>query len=289
MWYELELTPCAQTELTAIEGILETYGMLSLTCTDPYDNPIFEPAPGTTPLWDILIIKVLFATREQAQACSRALSIQYPELIINLTQFADKDWVAESLASFKPQVFGSTLWICPSWITPPQPEAVNVLLDPGLAFGTGHHETTALCLEWLDQNAVEGLNCIDYGCGSGILALAAMKLGALQVWAVDLDEQALQATESNAKLNQIDMHQLRITQPVCIEGQFDLILANILLGPLLSLRDRFKTLLKPKGQIVISGILHEQLEALIAHYQEIFQVISTKVQGDWGLAVFRKL
>lgn len=286
MWYELEIKPCAQADLTAIETLLESYGMLSITCTDPDDNPIFEPAPGETPLWDTLIIKALFDTEAMAQAACEALTDQYPDLKVSLTAFEDKDWIAESRASFQAQSFGEKLWICPSWITPPHPEAVNVMLDPGLAFGTGNHETTALCLEWLAQNTVEGLNCIDYGCGSGILALAAIQLGAARVWAVDLDDQALLATRCNAALNQINMQQLRITQPDCIEGNADLILANILLGPLLSLRDHFKTLLKPKGRLVISGILEDQLETLIAHYQTDYQLVSTKTRGDWCLAEF---
>lgn len=287
MWYELELKPCPQAALTAIESILETFGMLSLTCTDPDDNPIFEPLPGTTPLWDTLIIKALFNSYEQAYTCSNELTMQYPDLIINLTHFQDKDWVAESRASFQPQLFGTRLWICPSWITPPQPDAVHVMIDPGLAFGTGHHETTALCLEWIAENPVKGLHCIDYGCGSGILALATLQLGAAQVWAVDLDEQALQATRNNAALNQISQDQLQTTQPEYIEGRFDLILANILLSPLLSLQEKFTTLLKPKGQLVVSGILHHQLDSLIQHYQKRFTLISTKTQDDWCIAVFQ--
>jgi ribosomal protein L11 methyltransferase len=189
---------------------------------------------------------------------------------------------------FKPQQFGNRLWICPTWATPPEPYAVNLMLDPGLAFGTGTHPTTALCLTWLEANAafLQERTVIDYGCGSGILAIAALKLGATHLYAVDIDEQALTATKNNIKTNNIDSQQITITTPEALNTATDLLLANILLAPLMTLKERFLSLLKPRGFLVVSGILEEQAPHLIQAYDATFTLSNQFNKDGWSLLVF---
>ena len=189
---------------------------------------------------------------------------------------------------FKPQRFGERLWICPSWSTPPEPLAVNLMLDPGLAFGTGTHPTTALCLTWLEKNALTEKQVIDYGCGSGILSLAALKLGAGTVFAVDIDEQALIATQNNAATNHIASQTLQVGFPEALCEPVHLIIANILLAPLMSLAARFSQLLQPEGLVVVSGLLSEQAPELIQAYAPYFKVMEHQNMEGWSLLVFQR-
>ena len=177
--------------------------------------------------------------------------------------------------------FGRRTWICPSWLAVPDPSAVNILLDPGLAFGTGTHPTTALCLEWLDENIHGGETVIDFGCGSGILAIAAVKLGAETVWAIDNDPQALTATGNNAQSNDVQplIHCIDAKQPLEIEA--DIIMANILANPLISLESLFQKRLKPNGAAILSGILVEQRDDVVDAYRKDFRLVNSAVQEDW--------
>lgn len=288
MWYQLQLEICHRDDIEALSEALEESGALSITLTDKNDDPVLEPEPGTTPLWPDIIITALYTEESSPLKAIEQLSPHYPQLSFNLSTLADQDWERTWMEDFKPQCFGEKLWICPSWLTPPEPQAVNLILDPGLAFGTGTHPTTSLCLHWLDGAALNRKTVIDYGCGSGILALAALKLGASQVQAVDIDEQALLATRSNAERNDLSAEQLKIGFPDELSLGVDLVIANILLAPLLSLQQRFKALLKPGGTLVVSGLLLSQAEELTEAYKADFIHQHTHHQDDWALVVFHR-
>lgn len=287
MWYQLQIENCLQTEVEELTSILEESGALSVTFTDKHDDPILEPTPGTTPLWLHVVVTALFDEEQTAIEAKSIVSAQFQDLTYSISELADQNWERVCMDQFKPMRFGKRLWICPSWIEPPEPEAVNLRLDPGLAFGTGTHSTTSLCLNWLDEANLENKTVIDYGCGSGILALAALKLGAAKVYAVDIDQQALQATQNNADNNAIDPASLIIDFPHRLQEPVDLIIANILLTPLINLRAQFKELMKDDGLLVISGILNEQQDELIAAYKEDFHHQTTLNHENWSLLVFR--
>lgn len=286
MLYQLNIENCHRDKLDDITDLLEDAGALSITITDKNDEPILEPELGTTPVWRENVIQVLFDSKEFAQRQLDDLQEEFPWITGTIEEVVEKDWQRASMDLFQPQQFGKNLWVCPSWITPPDPDAVNVILDPGLAFGTGSHQTTSLCLHWLAAAKIDNLNVVDYGCGSGILAITALKLGAARVQAIDLDEQALQATQSNATINNIPPAQLIIGFPNNLVPDNDLLIANILLGPLQSLKNEFKRLLIPGGTLVVSGLLSEQVESLIAHYAPDFILKETQIFDSWALLCF---
>jgi ribosomal protein L11 methyltransferase len=289
LWYQLRIENCHRDKVELLSDELEEQGAVSVMLTDKNDDPILEPAPGSTPLWPEVVIEALYTEEGLANHAKKFLLEQHPETLCTMALLPDEDWVRASMENFKPQQFGERLWICPTWSTPPDPEAVNLMLDPGLAFGTGTHPTTSLCLTWLAETNLDNKQVIDYGCGSGILAIAALKLGAAHVQAIDIDPQALHATENNASLNHLDSKQLALGFPDRLEAQQDLIIANILLTPLLSLVDRFYELLNPQGSVVVSGLLKEQTPTLIDAYQSRFRHINTKIMGDWALVEFSRL
>jgi ribosomal protein L11 methyltransferase len=286
VWFQLKIEHCPNQEIEHLSDELEEFGALSVMLTDKNDNPVLEPEPGTTPLWPEVIIQVLFDEVFQAQYTRDYLAQTRPSLTCSLEVLEDKDWERVWMDDFKPQRFGQRLWICPTWTTAPEPEAVNLILDPGLAFGTGTHPTTALCLTWLEQANLKDKSIIDYGCGSGILSLAALKLGAAEAYAVDIDQQALQATRNNAIANELDGHKLIICKPDALDKPVDLIIANILLAPLTTLKERFQQLLKPKGMLIVSGLLEEQATVLKETYNSLFTPAhETKLNG-WSLLAF---
>lgn len=260
-------------------------GACSVTFEDAKDQPIFEPDIGTTPIWANTKVVGLFDAETDSQAVIDTLVQLLPAVPAEqykTEQLEDKDWIRAWMDQFQPMRFGERLWIVPSWLEPPQPEAANLMLDPGMAFGTGTHPTTALCLTWLDQHAPKDLTVIDYGCGSGILALAADKLGARSVAGTDIDPQAILASEQNAERNQADIDFALVkdfdSQPV------DLLIANILAGPLKELAPEFDRLLKPGGTLVLSGLLATQAEDLQAHFQSIGIPLDTfETKDEWGL------
>ncbi|WP_373020421.1 50S ribosomal protein L11 methyltransferase [Thiomicrorhabdus sp.] len=260
-------------------------GACSVTFEDAKDQPIFEPDIGTTPIWANTKVVGLFDAETDSQAVIDTLVQLLPAVPAEqykTEQLEDKDWIRAWMDQFQPMRFGERLWIVPSWLKPPQPEAANLMLDPGMAFGTGTHPTTALCLTWLDQHAPKDLTVIDYGCGSGILALAADKLGARSVSGTDIDPQAILASEQNAERNQADIDFALAkdfdSQPV------DLLIANILAGPLKELAPEFDRLLKPGGTLVLSGLLATQAEDLQAHFQSIGIPLDTfETKDEWGL------
>lgn len=289
MWFQLKIEHCPSDEVEELSEQLEELGALSVMLTDKNDNPVLEPEPGTTPLWPEVIMHTLYAQAEEAQYAKMFLYRTRPTLACSIEVLADKDWERAWMDDFKPQRFGDRLWICPTWLNPPEPEAVNLMLDPGLAFGTGTHPTTSLCLTWLEQADLNTKTIIDYGCGSGILSLAAIKLGAKQVFAVDIDQQALQATSSNAQINHIDEPQLIIGTPEQVQDPAHLIIANILLAPLMNLKERFHHLLHPGSLLVVSGILTEQESLLTETYQSAFKLTASSSLDGWSLLVFKRL
>lgn len=281
-WQQLTFSTTAQAAEQLNELLLETEA-LAVTLQDAADEPIFEPALGTTPLWGQTELVALFSVEEDLQQIIRQLQAVFGQLPpYQISRVAEQNWERAWMDEFKPMQFGQHLWICPSWCEPVDPSAVNLLLDPGLAFGTGTHPTTRLCLEWLDANPPMDSQVIDYGCGSGVLALAALKLGAKITYAIDNDPQALLATEDNTKRNQINPLQLKTLSPEqTIAAAADLLLANILAQPLIELAEKFASLIKPQGTIVLSGILQEQADKVSQAYQPWFTLQKATQLDEW--------
>ncbi|MFC3909215.1 50S ribosomal protein L11 methyltransferase [Legionella dresdenensis] len=288
MWYQLQIEQCHRDDIDRLSEELEEAGALSITLTDKNDDPVLEPEPGTTPLWPDVIINALFDDENHANQVKQQFGARYPDLQYRLEELPDQDWERAWMDDFKPQRFGKRLWICPSWTTPPEPDAVNLILDPGLAFGTGTHPTTSLCLNWLDQADLADKTLIDYGCGSGILALAALKLGARHVQAIDIDPQALIATQNNADSNSVSSQNLHLGLPDSLQPPVDMIIANILLAPLTRLKQDFYQLLEHGGTLVVSGILTEQASQLAEEYRNLFELTDNQQLDGWSLLVFRK-
>lgn len=302
-WIELELLTDREAA-PLIEAALENAGALAVTLDEGGDDQpsdadpvstvdqILEPAPGETPLWRLLRITALFNDDAegalQAQASAQALAGQCIETP-SLHRLADRPWERVWLEDLKPQQFGRRLWVCPRDREVTAEDAVIIDLDPGLAFGTGHHATTALCLEWLDAASLDGKALIDYGCGSGILAIAALKLGAAQAIAVDHDPQALEATLENASVNSV-AERLTVCQPEAMEADAaDIVLANILAGPLIELAPRFRRLTRPGGLLVLSGILAHQADPVAAAYRDGFDLDPPLQRNGWVLLAGRRL
>ncbi|MGE0116075.1 MAG: 50S ribosomal protein L11 methyltransferase [Steroidobacteraceae bacterium] len=266
-----------------VADALFAIGALSVTLEDAADDPILEPAPGALPLWPTVNIKALFdaATGPQSVVTALQTQLQTPLPTHRFEQLADRPWEREWLKDFHPMQFGQRLWICPDGQRPDDPHAIVVDLDPGLAFGTGTHPTTALCLQWLDQHAPLPATLIDYGCGSGILAIAALKLGAQRAVGVDIDPQALLASRDNAERNgvstalSLSLHDVEL-QPA------ELLIANILAGPLETLAPRLAALTQTNGHIVLSGVLTEQAAAVQNCYAAWFEMEPIMRQGDWA-------
>src|SRR5471030_3140511 len=234
-WIQLKINTTGNDAETLSDALIDS-GAVSVTFLDTHDNPVFEPLPGETLLWgDTDAIGLYDAETDMAAVV--AMLENEPLLgkgfAHKIEQLEDKDWEREWMDNFHPMRFGQRLWICPSWRDVPDPTAVNVMLDPGLAFGTGTHPTTAMCLEWLDGLDLEGKIVIDFGCGSGILAIAALKLGAAQAIGIDIDPQAIQASRDNAQRNGVSERlslYLPEDQPDTLSA--DVVVANILAGPL---------------------------------------------------------
>jgi ribosomal protein L11 methyltransferase len=282
-WLELKIA-LGGLDAERVEEALENVGALSVTLEDAGDEPIYESDADKPSLWSDTRLTALFPADVHMDSVLTRLKIglgvaELPPYRVEPLE--DRDWVREWLKDFKPMRFGKRLWICPTAYTPPDPSAINLILDPGLAFGTGTHATTALCLEWLDGADVSGQLTVDYGCGSGILAIAAARLGAREVWAVDNDPQALVASRDNVQCNGVT-ERLHICLPPAFPSmQADLLLANILAGPLVSLAPLFAAHLKPGGRLVLSGILKTQEPDIRRAYEADFAELEVAVKDDW--------
>jgi ribosomal protein L11 methyltransferase len=271
------------------EDILLAAGCAAVTYQDSADEPIFEPDLGTTPLWSNTTITGLFATEHDLEETTRFVRQAHDQLFTGTPMpqlkaeiLEDKDWEREWMVNYHPMRFGQRLWVCPSWREAPDPGAVNMMLDPGLAFGTGTHPTTALCLEWLDAEPLEGKQVIDYGCGSGILGIASLLLGARHVLAVDIDVQALQATNSNLERNKLDPARLHTClPPAAPELEADLLVANILAGPLVELAPTLATRVRSGGRIALSGLLERQAGDIGAAYGQWFKLDPVVEREGW--------
>ena len=281
-WQNLTLT-ITQNLVAGVESLLTAAGALSVSLADAGDEPVLEPGPGETPLWPEITLTALFQDNVDLTSLVALLQEEFG-LSGNprISALPDQDWTRVWMNDFKPIRFGERLWVCPSWSEPPVPTAINLRLDPGLAFGTGTHPTTALCLEWLDQNLRPAGSVLDYGCGSGILAIASLMLGAREAWATDIDPQALIATRENAKRNEIADGCLHITQPEELSGcQTDVVIANILSGPLIGLAETLCGHLKPGGQLLLSGILEEQAQETANAYASQIEWDPPVAQEGW--------
>ena len=282
-WLQLtfETTP---DDAEQFSDLLSEAGANAVTFLDSADQPLYEPPVGETPLWSRTRIIGLFDASANMPAVLEHISQaiapkQLPDH--RISPLEDKDWEREWMDNFKPMPFGERLWIVPSWTEAPHPDAINILLDPGLAFGTGTHPTTDLCLQWLDKHGAEHDEVIDYGCGSGILAVAAAKLGATHVWAVDNDPQALIATRDNAEKNDVSENISAVLPDAFPKVKTPLLLANILAQPLMDFAERFSTHVIPGGHIVLSGILAEQAEQVAACYTPWFTMEAPVYKDEW--------
>ncbi|HET9032118.1 MAG TPA: 50S ribosomal protein L11 methyltransferase [Dokdonella sp.] len=294
-WLELSLTLRSDLQ-ESVETALEDVGALSVTLLDAdadtsNEQAILEPAVGETPLWSLIVLSALFESDVDRNGLVLVLSELLPDLEpgqIVFREVADQDWTRVWMDQFKPMQFGQRLWIYPWNIEPPAqqeesgaPRRVTVRLDPGMAFGTGTHPTTALCLEWLDQVSLTGKSVIDYGCGSGVLAIAAALLGAKSVLAIDNDPQALEASRDNAERN-------GVADRICLhlpdadpDGVADVLVANILAGPLAELAPLFASRVRAGGALALSGILVGQQAELLERYNEWFEDLTVARREDW--------
>ncbi|MBR2514486.1 MAG: 50S ribosomal protein L11 methyltransferase [Halomonas sp.] len=277
-WLQLK-AHVAPEQADLLEELLLAEGATAIGLQDAHDDPVFEPERGTTPLWQDTILTGLYDDLEGIQEMLGRIEAAWAQQLpsdpcpmIEYELLADRDWEREWMDDFTPLRMGERLWIVPSWHEPPEADAVNLILDPGLAFGTGTHPTTALCLEWLDSLAVAGKlhdkRVLDVGCGSGILAIAALKLGAVHADATDIDPQALQASRDNAERNHINDEQLALYYPEQLTGgPYPIVTANILAGPLVELSPMIAGHVAPGGQLALSGILANQANDVLEAYQ----------------------
>jgi len=284
--------PWVQLRLNANEETAEKYsdwlsacGAQAVTFIDEKDTPIYEPLPGDEVIyWNNTVVMGLFEANHDMEKVIAYLKSIHPKkeaLKYKLEQLEDKDWEREWMDNFHPMKFGQRLWVCPSWREVPDPKAVNVMLDPGLAFGTGTHPTTALCLTWLDSLDLVGKTVVDFGCGSGILSLAALKLGARKVIGIDIDPQALQASLANAQRNNVEERlelYLPKDQP---EFKADVVVANILAGPLRELAPTIIKFVDKQGLLALSGVLEEQAQVLQKIYSQWCKMDPVAIKEEW--------
>lgn len=276
-----------QQQADAIADYLHELGALAVTLQEGGSDKVFEPLPGETPLWQETQVVGLFDQELSVDLLIPLIEARFGQNSLRYTvqEVADQDWERAWLDEFKPMQFGRHLWIIPSTYAPVDPDAINISMDPGLAFGTGTHATTAMCLEWLDLNRPIGKTLIDYGCGSGILAIAAAKLGAKTIDAVDIDPQAVSATITNAEQNNVANCIKTALPDQFLPKPVDILLANILAKPLISFANSFEQMVKPNGFIVLSGILEEQAEEVMEAYRPFFDIKIAKSLEGWVLLV----
>ncbi|MDN3520557.1 50S ribosomal protein L11 methyltransferase [Halomonas ramblicola] len=300
-WLQLK-AHIAPEQAEPLEELLLAEGATAITLQDAHDDPVFEPERGTAPLWQETVLTGLYDDLEGVNAMlervRQAWAAEQPEEPcpeIEVELLADRDWEREWMDDFQPLQMGERLWIVPSWHQPPQPNAVNLHLDPGLAFGTGSHATTALCLAWLDglavTEALDGQAVLDVGTGSGILAIAALKLGASRAVGTDIDPQALTASRDNAERNGIEEARLRLCYPERLDDAeaFPIVVANILAGPLVELATMIAGHVAPGGRLALSGVLANQAEEVLAAYRDQGLIMDEPVTSEgWARLTGRR-
>ena len=289
-WCKVNLI-CDRNDAHAIEEILVANEAISISMGDERgNNPIYEPEVGETPLWEVVELSALFEEKISMETINSLLQgVPYSKLIIQ--KLDNQNWIENYQRNFKPIKFGRKLWVIPSWNkNPSMSEIIQLRMDPGMAFGSGSHETTHLCLEYLDENSPNNISVLDYGCGSGILGIAALLLGASEVIAVDIDPQALIAAKENSKVNNVS-EKIIVTSPNDLSNlgvKVDFLIANIFSKSLIRLKNEFYNLLNRKGLIVLSGILEEQLDEVITFYESSFELTKVRKKNKWCLIELRK-
>jgi ribosomal protein L11 methyltransferase len=284
-WLELSVQVSRQNA-SLVESLLQNEPVLALTLTDDADDPVLEPGVGETPLWPSVCVTALFNGDTPVEPLKRLLSllpgVDRPQQV-NFRKFEDQQWERVWMDRFKPMRFGADLWIVPGDAQIPASALYALRLDPGLAFGTGTHPTTHLCLEWMDGHDFNSQRVVDYGCGSGVLGITAAIKGAETVICVDNDPQALTATTDNAQRNGVQ-DRVEVRSPEQFNPlQADVVLANILAGPLVELAPRLSATLRPGGSLVLSGILEAQAEEVGNAYATDFPGLEKKVLDGWVL------
>ena len=292
-WQELHFT-ARKDQVEPLEDWLSARGALSVTLEDEADQPLLEPGPGETPLWDRVRLTALFTGAEDltpllgeipSELCTQAPTVAVP--------VADREWTRVWEEQFHPLQVGERLWICPSWAPPPDPDAINILLDPGLAFGTGTHPTTAMCLRALHAGLTPGQRVVDYGCGSGILGIAAARLGATAVLGVDNDPQAITASRDNARRNEVADAAFPVVLPqddlvASWQVSANWVVANILVGPLVDLAPALTSLMVPGGRLLLAGLLVDQAHEVIEAYTPGVALSIVDQQEEWVLLAGEK-
>jgi ribosomal protein L11 methyltransferase len=283
-WIQLKINTTGNDAETLSDALIES-GAVSVTFQDTHDNPVFEPLPGETLLWgdtDAIGLYDAETDMDEVIVMLENEPLLGKGFVHKIEQLEDKDWEREWMDNFHPMRFGERLWICPSWRDVPDPNAVNVMLDPGLAFGTGTHPTTAMCLQWLDSLDLTDKTVIDFGCGSGILAIAALKLGAKHVVGIDIDPQAIQASRDNAERNGVSERlslYLPKDQPDNLSA--DVVVANILAGPLRELAPLISVLPVAGGHLGLSGVLASQAQSVADAYKDKFELDPVAEKEEW--------
>ena len=286
-WLQIHIT-VDQAQVDFTETLLSSLGAVSVTLDDAENQDLLEPLPGETPLWNKVIVTGIYAQEEGEEIDVNALmtfiTTQMPEAPLRHEFIEDQEWERTWMDAYEPIQIGEKFWIVPEWMEAPEADAVNIKLDPGLAFGTGNHASTFLCLQWLGQTDVKDKIVIDYGCGSGILGVAALLLGAKKVYATDIDPQAVLATQQNAELNGV-LGNLFVGLPDEFNEEFkaqkaDVFVANILAGPLMALAPEFATLVKSEGEFALAGILEEQVADVSDVYSEFFDILQVEKREE---------
>ena len=260
-WQELRLSTCPQW-LERLEDWLFSVGAVAVSLEDAANQPLLEPGPGQTPIWDSINLTALFPIEVDLKPVLEGLPEEWlTDPASDVGVLIERDWERAWMDQFHPMAMGDRLWVCPSWCDPPDPAAVNLILDPGLAFGSGTHPTTAMCLRALDSPVREGMKVVDYGCGRGVLAIAALKLGAASALGIDNDPQALTASRDNATWNSIALERLCLCTPTKPDSQWmgtDIVVANILANPLIELAPDIEIL--GPGCLLLAGLLDDQAD-----------------------------
>jgi ribosomal protein L11 methyltransferase len=277
-------------ELARAEDACTSLGAIAVSLADAGDEPLLEPAPGETPVWHAVRLRALFdvSVNPEVAAATLAVVLGLPAGAIAVEHVEDRVWEREWLKDFRPMRFGRRLWVAPAGQRPDAHAPVILELDPGLAFGTGTHATTALCLEWLDGRIRGGERVLDYGCGSGILGLAALKLGAASAAAFDIDPQAITATRENAAKSGLAARVEVVERSEALAGSYDIVVANILSGPLIQLASRLAGFSRAGGEIVLAGMLIRQAAEVAQAYGPWFDIAPEAEREGWSLLAGRR-
>ncbi|WP_180041123.1 50S ribosomal protein L11 methyltransferase [Acinetobacter sp. YH12218] len=286
-WLQIHITvEKAQVDYT--ETLLSSLGAVSVTLDDAENQDLLEPLPGETPLWNKVIVTGIYAQEDNEEidvaALETFIKALLPEAPMRSEFIEDQEWERTWMDAYEPIQIGEKYWIVPEWMEAPEADAVNIKLDPGLAFGTGNHASTFLCLQWLGKVDLKDKIVIDYGCGSGILGVAALLLGAKKVYATDIDPQAVLATQQNAELNGV-LENLYVGLPEEFNQELagqkaDVFVANILAGPLMALAAEFSTLIKSEGEFALAGVIEEQVSDVSSVYSDFFDILDVEKRDE---------